>query len=335
MTLSLLGIGVESAGHRISKSAISSFNPSCPPASSVLSSSDRFSVLDPARLALLNASSSEELLTIAQQTPTDLSERAARLAIEAAGLEVEQIGLVIGDNSIPIQTMPSEGQRVAGKLGLKVPAYDITAGTGALVAQLATLSKMKSERLPEYALCVSANTPTQSIDYRKSSLGGIFSDGAGAVVVSRTHAGRASLIATELQTSQTTLPCPITIPTYGFVQGDLDSYISYLWRESVGALVSVASKFSGSLSRMKFSLPPCVAEKPGAREEVISLSAARGVKLSREQILEAPQHYGDMFGSSPFFQLHTALHGVAAGEILSVVVAGPGVRSGYLLFEVR
>lgn len=131
------------------------------------------------------------------QSPTDLCLAAATAAIAEAGISAEQLGLVIGDCATPWQTTPSEGQRVADRLGLKIPAYDI--GGGGIVPQhLSSLSRWRIERVPEYTLLLSGSTPTTRIDFKS---GGQerwqFGDAACACVVSTKHRGKFAVIEAE------------------------------------------------------------------------------------------------------------------------------------------
>lgn len=131
---------------------------------------------------------------VALASPTALGELAARQALERAGVAVEQIGLVIADCSTPLQSCPSEAQRIAGGLGLKVPAYDVVAGESALLMFLNMLSTWKPERVPDFVLCVSTNTPTQHVAYAEQALPAfLYGDAAAAFVLSPRHQGKLKL----------------------------------------------------------------------------------------------------------------------------------------------
>lgn len=122
---------------------------------------------------------------VATVNPSELGAQAARIAIQRAGIELEEIGLVVGDCGTSIQPTPAEAQRVAGRLGLKVPAYDITGLTGAMALHLQNLTQWKLERVPRYVLCVYVNTPSVFTAYNRWEGGGFFfGDCAAALIVS-------------------------------------------------------------------------------------------------------------------------------------------------------
>jgi len=127
---------------------------------------------------------------VASESPTDLAERAATLAVERAGISFDEIGLILGASATPLQTTPSEAQRLGARLDLKIPAYDLYGGGGDIALQLATLGAWKPAKVPKYVLCFSSNTPTQRVDYSKGIEGYLFGDGAAAVVVSVAQPGR-------------------------------------------------------------------------------------------------------------------------------------------------
>ena len=127
---------------------------------------------------------------VALESPTDLAVRAARQAIERAGIAAEELGLVIGDCATAFQSAPSEGQRVAGRLGLKIPAYDVFSGQGPVCQHLDMLSSWKEEVLPDYILCISSNCPTYRLNYRRGLEGVYLGDAAAALVVSIKHRGK-------------------------------------------------------------------------------------------------------------------------------------------------
>ena len=124
-------------------------------------------------------------------SPTALGAEAASRALGRAGISIEQIGLIIADCATPYQTCPSEAQRVAGSFGVKVPSYDLTLGSAAIPMVLNILDSWRDERVPEYVLFVSTNTPSLHVRYGVDNLSArIFGDAACALVLSRKHQGQ-------------------------------------------------------------------------------------------------------------------------------------------------
>src|SRR5262249_16639695 len=126
----------------------------------------------------------------ASRTPTELALEAADEALNRAGVARSDIGLIIADTATPRETTPSEAQRLAKRLDLKVPCYDVSSGTGFFPAHAAILDSWKNDRLPEVALCVSTNSPTCAIDYASGDERLYFGDAAAAAVVSKVRPGK-------------------------------------------------------------------------------------------------------------------------------------------------
>jgi 3-oxoacyl-[acyl-carrier-protein] synthase III len=166
------------------------------PTSSNLSEEEvsRFSCLPLEHIQKTRNRDLEQARRMAVVDPSEMGCKAALMAIEAAGIEKEQVGLVICDVSLPFQTTPSEAQRIAKLLDLKVPAYDISSISSALLMQLHVLNNWKGAALEEYVLVISTNAPTVGVDYSRGLEANYLSDGAAAFVVSKSRAGKLSVI---------------------------------------------------------------------------------------------------------------------------------------------
>ncbi len=128
---------------------------------------------------------------------SDMAADAARMALEDAGIDKEQIDYVIvGSNYGDIQPgtnftdfVPAIAARVKNKLGIKNPAsvaYDIIFGCpGWLEGVIQAHIQMKAG-VSRYALVIGAETLSRVRDpYSRDSM--IFADGAGAVVLELTN----------------------------------------------------------------------------------------------------------------------------------------------------
>lgn len=137
---------------------------------------------------------------VLRETPTDLALKAAKMALDRAGIVPEQIGLIIGDGATPLETTPSEGQRLGESLRVKVPAYDIFTSSCAAVLHPHIISEWRESEVPDYVLCVSANTPTRCINYGQGEERLFFGDAAGAAVLSTRHRGKLALLDSAFHT---------------------------------------------------------------------------------------------------------------------------------------
>lgn len=270
----------------------------------------------------------KERLCNTTDTPTTLGYKAVRSALEDLGPNsLDEIGLIIGDSATPIQTTPSEGQRIAGKLGLKIPSYDVTAGSGALIAHLDIVRKWKASRLTKLICCVSANTPTYSADYDYSTSQGLFADGASAVVLSNLPLNKRKnfeVIDTWIQNSSSSnlidkidIHAPIQIEdvilTSSLEEGILDAF------------KSLKQKYSSStLGAYLISNQLCW-----------QLSKKIGVDFGfeSEKILSLGSSQGDMIGASLGYTLSKLKDSIPVNSNIFLVQSGIGLKSGYVLLK--
>ena len=120
----------------------------------------------------------------ATTTPTEMGLQAASMALQRAGLEASQIGLVISGGCSPEMQIPADSSRVANALGLRVPCFDLHSACSSFASQMHFLSGMRPEALPDFVLVVNCETFTRTINYNDRRQAVLFGDAASAVIVS-------------------------------------------------------------------------------------------------------------------------------------------------------
>jgi 3-oxoacyl-[acyl-carrier-protein] synthase-3 len=118
--------------------------------------------------------------------------RAALMAIERAGIKLEDIGFVFGGSSSPDTCIPGESFEVAKALGLEVPCVDIATACTTFGAH-AYFAERMGESLPEYVLFVVPENTTRVTDFSDRSSAILFGDSTVAAVVSTKVKGRAKV----------------------------------------------------------------------------------------------------------------------------------------------
>jgi 3-oxoacyl-[acyl-carrier-protein] synthase-3 len=117
-------------------------------------------------------------------TNAETGARAARLAMERAGVGPSQIGLVIAGGCSPQYSIPAEACLIAAELGIQAPAFDLSSACSSFAVQLHHLRAMRPEALPDYVLVVNVENTTRTVDYRDRRTAVLWGDGSSAVVVS-------------------------------------------------------------------------------------------------------------------------------------------------------
>jgi len=116
---------------------------------------------------------------------SDLALQASRKAIEAAGINADEIDLIIVATTSPDQLFPSTACILQDKLGIKSggPAFDMQAVCGGFVYALNTADLYIRGGQAKTALVVGAEVLTRMVDWNDRTTCVLFGDGAGAVVL--------------------------------------------------------------------------------------------------------------------------------------------------------
>lgn len=115
----------------------------------------------------------------------DLAEMASRRAIEAAGINIEDIDLVIVATTTPDRIFPSTACLLQERLGIqKGAAFDVQAVCTGFVYALDIADKFIRTKSARTALVVGADALSRILDWSDRTTCVLFGDGAGAVVLS-------------------------------------------------------------------------------------------------------------------------------------------------------
>ena len=122
------------------------------------------------------------------ESTSDMAAKAAKVAIERAGLSVEDIDLVVMATVTPDYfNMPSTACLVSDKLGIKnVQAFDLSAACSGFVYALTVAKAFIESGMKKNVLVIGAEKFSSIVDYTDRTTSILFGDGAGAAVISAT-----------------------------------------------------------------------------------------------------------------------------------------------------
>mgnify|MGYP003624457991 FL=1 len=119
------------------------------------------------------------------EVTSDLAVHAATRALEAAGLDAQDIDLIILATSTADQTFPSTATTVQQKLGItRGAAFDIQAVCSGFVYALTTADNFIKAGQAKHVLVIGAEIFSRILDWDDRTTCVLFGDGAGAVVLS-------------------------------------------------------------------------------------------------------------------------------------------------------
>ncbi|MET0089146.1 MAG: beta-ketoacyl-ACP synthase III [Candidatus Thiodiazotropha sp.] len=114
----------------------------------------------------------------------DLAEKAARNAIEMAGLDPQEIDLIVVATTTADQVFPSTACLLQARLGIQGPAaFDVQAVCTGFIYALSVADKFIRTGSARKALVVGAETISRILDWSDRNTCVLFGDGAGAVVI--------------------------------------------------------------------------------------------------------------------------------------------------------
>lgn len=120
----------------------------------------------------------------AHTTASQMSAGATKMALERAGIEASQLGMIISGGCSPEMQIPADASRIAAELGISATCFDLQSACSSFAAQIHFLNQMRPEALPDYVLVVNSETFTRTIDYNDRRQAVLFGDAAAAAIVS-------------------------------------------------------------------------------------------------------------------------------------------------------
>ena len=133
-----------------------------------------------------------------------LAVAAGRKALEVAGVQASDIGLLILCTTTPDQLIPASSAAASAALGIAGGAMDVNAACAGFTYGLVTAAGMVAAGV-EKVLLVGSETLTRATNWADRTNAFLFGDGAGAVVV-EACAGESSLLGWDLGVDGTLVP---------------------------------------------------------------------------------------------------------------------------------
>jgi 3-oxoacyl-[acyl-carrier-protein] synthase-3 len=126
----------------------------------------------------------ERRIAAPAEKTSDLSERASRAALAAAGIAPADVDLIVVATTTPDMVFPSTACILQAKLGAHGgPAFDVQAVCSGFVYALALADRMVASGMAKNALVVGAEIYSRILDWSDRGSCVLFGDGAGAVVL--------------------------------------------------------------------------------------------------------------------------------------------------------
>ncbi len=256
-------------------------------------------------------------------TNAQMAERAARLAVQRAGIALSDIGMVIAGSSAPDTLSPAEACNVARRLELEVPAFDINSACTSFFIPLHLLGMMQPGLMPRFVLLVAAESLTRTVDYADRATAVLWGDGAAAAVLSLSERGRAEISATLLDSSPSGNE-KVVVPRYGFFRQDGQAVQKFAVKRTAESLKRLRAEHGDPGRRFGF-----VGHQANLR---MLESVCRMCGIAPERHFSNVEHFGNTAaaGSPSVISMHWERW--SEQDELAVVGVGSGLTwAGYML----
>lgn len=126
----------------------------------------------------------ERRIAAPEEATSDLALKAAQAALRSAGVEADEVDLIIVATNTPDMLFPATACLVQDKLrARKAGAFDLLAGCTGFITALATGAQFIASGAMDTVLVIGAETLSRIINWQDRNTCVLFGDGAGAVVL--------------------------------------------------------------------------------------------------------------------------------------------------------
>jgi 3-oxoacyl-[acyl-carrier-protein] synthase-3 len=268
----------------------------------------------------------QEAKAAALYTNAKTAAKATMMALERAGLELKDIGLVVAGGCSPDHSIPAEACVIAAELGLNVPAYDISSACSSFAIQLHTLSSMRTEALPDYVLVINAENNTKIVDYSDRSAAVLWGDCTSAAIISTRKPSRFALTYSTIASDPSGWD-KVVIPTGERFSQNGHAVQMFAIRKTLSTLSQLRGKLLRDPGQMYFI---------GHQANLTMLSSVceRG-EISADRHLFSVDEFGNCGAAGAPSTFSMNWNHFKEGDEIGLVVVGSGLTWGGLLFDVR
>lgn len=272
------------------------------------------------------------------QTTTDLAERAARIAISAAGLEPGDIDLIIVATTTPELVFPSTACLLQQRLDIHgCPAFDIQAVCTGFIYALDIADKFIRTGAASKALVIGAEVLSRILDWSDRSTCVLFGDGAGAVILEASD--KAGIFSSHLHADgdyQELLKVPTGIASTESIRLTQEPYIvmqgNEVFKMAVNTLGRIVDETLEHNQLKKESIDWLVPHQANTR--IISATAKK-LNMSMDRVILTVDEHGNTSAASVPLALDVAVRDgrIKQGDVLLLEAFGGGFTWGSTLLR--
>jgi 3-oxoacyl-[acyl-carrier-protein] synthase-3 len=275
-------------------------------------------------------------IAVEGETTVDLAEQASRNAIEAAGIDVSEIDLIIFATSTPDKIFPSSACILQARLDIHgCPAFDIQAVCTGFIYALSVAEKFIQTGSARTALVVGAEVFSRILNWEDRGTCVLFGDGAGAVILQADE--ETGILSSHIHADgkyENLLWVPHGVGD-GFDQvkegkAFVEMRGNEVFKMAVNTLGRIVDETLAANDMKKSDIDWLVPHQANIR---IITATARKLKMSMEQVVVTVNKHGNTSAASVPLALDVAVRDgrIKRGELLLLEAFGGGFTWGSVL----
>ena len=277
-------------------------------------------------------------IAVEGETTVDLAEKASRRAIEAAGIDPQEIDLIILATSTPDKIFPSSACILQARLDIHgCPAFDVQAVCTGFIYAMSIAEKFIKCGSAKKVLVVGAEVFSRILNWNDRSTCVLFGDGAGAVVVEANE--ETGILSSHIHADgqyENLLWVPHGISD-GFDQvkagkGYVEMKGNEVFKMAVNTLGRIVDETLAANNMMKSDIDWLVPHQANIR--IISATAKK-LKMSMDQVVVTVNKHGNTSAASVPLALDVAVRDgrIKENELLLLEAFGGGFTWGSVLLR--
>jgi 3-oxoacyl-[acyl-carrier-protein] synthase-3 len=273
------------------------------------------------------------------ETTADLAERAARAAMEAAGVQASELDMIVLGTTTPNLIFPSTACLVQHRLGANgCAAFDVNAACSGFLFALSIADQFIRAGTCKTILVIGAETLTRMLDWSDRNTCVLFGDGAGAVVLKAD--AEAGILSTHLHADggkKELLYNPVGV-SEGFKPDEKNAGVRVLmtgnevFKHAVKALDAVVDETLAANGLDKSALDWLIPHQANLR--IIEATAKR-LEMPMDRVIVTVDKHGNTSSGSVPLALDEAVRSgkVQRGQLLLLEAFGGGFTWGSALIR--
>ena len=273
---------------------------------------------------------------------SDMGTNAAKLAILDAGLNSNDIDLIIVATTTPDDTFPSTAAKIQKNLGCKAISFDIQAVCAGFIYAISVGVAMLRDGYGKKCLVIGADSMSKLLDWDDRSTAVLFGDGAGAVVLENStlqnesvHNDQWGVLATKIFTNGKYYDL---LGTDGGVSKNMSTGFLRMNGKEI---------FKHAVDKLSSSLLMCLEECnmnindidwliPHQANQRIINAVSNKVKIHQNKIISTISIHGNTSAASIPLALDVAIKkgNIKNGNILALQAIGGGLSWGSLILKI-